>query len=212
MKPHTAMRHQFVTAGRRTKPPTTVTKSNSSTLGGRSKQVLETPKKSLIGAPTPLTARSSRTTTTNGGPTTPNNSHSQPIPSGSSQTSRSYRASQTQSLSSFHSSRTLGGYAVSEFSLKNNSSLLTLEFLPVKYQQMIRPRYSILDPCCGCCCISFLFPLSCIRRYSCIVFRYNITRILNKQSFGPKQIFYCLELKVYQILASPASSRHLNLI
>lgn len=113
MKPHTAMRHPFVTAGRRIKPPTTITKSNSSTLGGRSKQVLETPKKSLIGAPTPLTARSSRTATTNGGPTTPNNSHSQPIPSGSSQTSRSYRASQTQSLSSFHSSRTLSGYASS---------------------------------------------------------------------------------------------------
>lgn len=202
------MRHPFVTAGRRTKPPTTVTKSNSSTLGGRSKQVLETPKKSLIGAPTPLTARSSRTTTTNGGPTTPNNSHSQPIPSGSSQTSRSYRASQTQSLSSFHSSRTLGGYAVSEFSLRNNSSLLTPEFLPVKYQQMITPRpYFILDPCCGCCCISLLFPLSCIGRYSCIVFGYNITRILNKQSFGLQS----LELKVYQILASPASSRHLNL-
>lgn len=118
MKPHTAMRHPFVTAGRRMKPPTTVTKSNSSTLGGRSKQVLETPKKSLIGAPTPLTARSSRTTTTNGGPTTPNNSHSQPVPSGSSQTSRSYRASQTQSLSSFHSSRTLSGYAVSKILLE----------------------------------------------------------------------------------------------
>jgi len=113
MKPHAAMRHPFVTAGRRMKPTITTTKFSSSTLGGRSKQVLETPKKSLISAPTPLTARSSRTTTTNGGPTTPNNSHSQPIASGSSQTSRSYRASQTQSLSSYNSIRALSGYASS---------------------------------------------------------------------------------------------------
>ncbi|KAF8964084.1 hypothetical protein BDZ97DRAFT_1919317 [Flammula alnicola] len=111
MKPQTALRHPFVTAGKRTKLPTTVAKPtpSSSTLGSRSKQVTETPKKSLISAPTPLTARSSRTTTTNGGPTTPNNSHSQSTAPGSSQTSRSYRASQSQSFS-FNSSRTLSGY------------------------------------------------------------------------------------------------------
>ncbi|KAF8163096.1 hypothetical protein B0H34DRAFT_307783 [Crassisporium funariophilum] len=112
LKPQTAMRHPFITAGRRLKPPSTITKStaSSSSLAGRSK-VPETPKKSLISAPTPLTARSSRTTA-NGGPTTPNNSHSQSVASGSSQTSRSYRSSQSQGLFSA-TSRTLSGYASS---------------------------------------------------------------------------------------------------
>ncbi|KDR81400.1 hypothetical protein GALMADRAFT_113652 [Galerina marginata CBS 339.88] len=117
MKPQTAMRHPFVTSGRRLKPPTTTTTKltpSSSSINSRSKPVTETPKKSLISAPTPLTARSSRTATTNGGPTTPNNSHSQSLASSSTQTSRSYRASQSQSLSSFNSSRTLSGYAVSD--------------------------------------------------------------------------------------------------
>ena len=108
------MRHPFVTAGRRMKPPSSSTKSASSLSSlGRNKQVTDTPKKSLISAPTPLTARLSRTTT-NGGPTTPSNTQSQPIASGSSHTSRSYRSSQSQSLSNFSSSRTLSGYAVSD--------------------------------------------------------------------------------------------------
>ena len=112
MKPQAAMRHPFVTAGRRLKPPSSTTKSTSSLSNlGRNKQVPETPKKSLISAPTPLTARLSRTTT-NGGPTTPI-TQSQPIASGSSHTSRSYRSSQSQSLSNFNSSRTMNGYAVS---------------------------------------------------------------------------------------------------
>jgi len=113
MKPQTAMRHPFVTSGRKPKPPTTTAKtaSSSSSLSLRNKQVTETPKKSLISAPTPLTARSSRTITTNG-PSTPNNSHSQSMISSSSQTSRSYRSSQSQSLS-FNSSRTLSGYSSS---------------------------------------------------------------------------------------------------
>ncbi|KAF8906034.1 hypothetical protein CPB84DRAFT_1770885 [Gymnopilus junonius] len=110
MKPQTAMRHPFVTAGRRPKPSTTAkTASSSSSLSIRNKSVTETPKKSLISAPTPLTARSSRTIATNV-PSTPNNSHSQSIISSSSQTSRSYRSSQSQSLS-FNSSRTLSGYS-----------------------------------------------------------------------------------------------------
>lgn len=114
MKPQAAMRHPFVTSGRRLKPPSSSTKSTSSLSSlSRNKQVTDTPKKSLISAPTPLTARLSRTTT-NGGPTTPNNTQSQPIASGSSHTSRSYRSSQSQSLSNFNSSRTLSGYAVSD--------------------------------------------------------------------------------------------------
>jgi len=110
MKPQAAMRHPFVTAGRRLRPPTTTTKStpSSSSLSSRGKQATETPKKSLISAPTPLTARTSRTT--NGGPTTPN---SQSMVSASATTSRSYRSSQSQSLSSFNASRTLSGYASS---------------------------------------------------------------------------------------------------
>jgi len=112
-KPQAAMRHPFVTAGRRLKPPSSSTKSTSSLSSlSRNKQVTDTPKKSLISAPTPLTARLSRTTT-NGGPTTPNNTQSHPIASGSSHISRSYRSSQSQSLSSFNSSRTLSGYASS---------------------------------------------------------------------------------------------------
>ena len=116
-KPQAAMRHPFVTAGRRLKPPSSSTKSTSSLSSlSRNKQVTETPKKSLISAPTPLTARLSRTTT-NVGPTTPNNAQSHPIASGSSHISRSYRSSQSQSLSNFNSSRTLSGYAVSDISL-----------------------------------------------------------------------------------------------
>ncbi|KAJ7470446.1 CMGC/DYRK/DYRK2 protein kinase [Mycena latifolia] len=113
IKPQAAMRHPFVTAGKRPKaaPASTTPKAtlSSSTLGSsRVKQVLETPKKSLISAPTPLTARTSRTTG-NGAPTTPSNS-SLPSTLGSS---RSYRTAQNQGLSTYHSSRTLNGIAVS---------------------------------------------------------------------------------------------------
>ncbi|KAJ7702473.1 hypothetical protein B0H17DRAFT_1327388 [Mycena rosella] len=110
IKPQAAMRHPFVTAGKRPKPPAPTTPKatlSSSTLGSsRVKQVLETPKKSLISAPTPLTARTSRTTG-NGAPTTPSNS-AQPATLGSS---RSYRTAQNQGLSTYHSSRTLNGIA-----------------------------------------------------------------------------------------------------
>jgi dual specificity tyrosine-phosphorylation-regulated kinase 2/3/4 len=109
IKPQAAMRHPFVTAGRRQKLPTSTAKTtpSSSLSGSRSKQLNETPKKSLISAPTPLTARSSRMATV-GGPTTPSNAHASAL--GSS--SRSYRMSQSQGLSSY-SSRTLNGFTVS---------------------------------------------------------------------------------------------------
>ncbi|KAK7043784.1 serine/threonine protein kinase, CMGC, dual-specificity [Paramarasmius palmivorus] len=109
IKPQAALRHPFVTAGKRPKqPPASTTKStlsSSSLSGSRKKELTETPKKSLISAPTPLTARTARTSG-NTVPTTPSNSHSTTIPS----SSRSYRASQAHSLSSHHSSRTLNGY------------------------------------------------------------------------------------------------------
>jgi dual specificity tyrosine-phosphorylation-regulated kinase 2/3/4 len=106
IKPQAAMRHPFVTTGRRQKPPSSTVKTTPSS--SRGKQLNETPKKSLISAPTPLTARSSRTATV-GGPTTPgSNVHASTL--GSS--SRSYRMSQSQGLSSY-SSRTLSGFTVS---------------------------------------------------------------------------------------------------
>ncbi|KAF7359474.1 CMGC/DYRK/DYRK2 protein kinase [Mycena sanguinolenta] len=109
IKPQAALRHPFVTAGKRPKPPppsvTPKATTSSSTLGSSSRvKVLETPKKSLISAPTPLTARTTRTSG-NGVPTTPSAS-SQPSTLGSS---RSYRTTQGQSLSTYHSSRTLNG-------------------------------------------------------------------------------------------------------
>lgn len=119
IKPQAAMRHPFVTAGKRPKPaPASTTPKatiSSSTLGSsRVKQVMETPKKSLISAPTPLTARTTRTTG-NGAPMTPSNS-SQPSTLGSS---RSYRTTQGQSLSTYHSSRALNGIAVSPDTVSN---------------------------------------------------------------------------------------------
>lgn len=113
IKPQAAMRHPFVTAGKRSKPPLPSSSSKSIGLSGRSKTLLETPKKSQIGAPTPLTARSSRTSATVG-PTTPSNSNHASATLGSS--SRSYRTIQSQvisSSSSYLSSRTLSGFAVS---------------------------------------------------------------------------------------------------
>ncbi|KAI0362771.1 hypothetical protein OH77DRAFT_1467846 [Trametes cingulata] len=110
LKPQAALRHPYITAGRRSKvsnpSPSTakaLLQSASSNLGSRSTKVTETPKKSMISAPTPLTARSARTS---GVPTTPSTStsmHGNTL--GSS--SRSYRSSQAQSMSSYHSSRTM---------------------------------------------------------------------------------------------------------
>ncbi|KAH9857780.1 hypothetical protein C2E23DRAFT_719720 [Lenzites betulinus] len=109
LKPQAALRHPYITAGRRSKPspsPSTakaLLQSASSGLGSRSTKVTETPKKSMISAPTPLTARSARTS---GVPTTPSSS-SNALGNTLGSTSRSYRSSQAQSISSYHSSRTM---------------------------------------------------------------------------------------------------------
>jgi dual specificity tyrosine-phosphorylation-regulated kinase 2/3/4 len=113
LKPQNALKHPFVLASKqqlRSKVPSTPGGSSSSkslaslsASASRSKP-LETPKKSQISAPAPLTARSSRTASAN--PTTPSNSTS----AHSISTSRSYRASQVQS--GYHSSRTLNGFTV----------------------------------------------------------------------------------------------------
>ncbi|KDQ60565.1 hypothetical protein JAAARDRAFT_553201 [Jaapia argillacea MUCL 33604] len=115
MKPQAALRHPFITSGRRSKitspaPATAkaiLTSSTSNLSSSRSKP-METPKKSQISAPTPLTARVSRTTTVV--PNTPSANTSAHAALGSS--SRSYRASQSQTLSSYHSSRSMNGYAL----------------------------------------------------------------------------------------------------
>ncbi|OAX43805.1 hypothetical protein K503DRAFT_707752 [Rhizopogon vinicolor AM-OR11-026] len=110
MKPQAALQHNFLRAGRRSKmgtplPATAKALLSSSTLtSSRTTKVTETPKKSQIGAPTPLTARSSRTTT-NGVPPTPIHTTT----AGSS--SRTYRSGQSHALSSQYSSRTLSGIA-----------------------------------------------------------------------------------------------------
>jgi len=110
MKPQSALRHPFVAAGRKHKATLTIapskfTTSSPSLNNSRSKHAIETPKKSMISAPTPLTSRSSRTAI--GAPTTPSSSsHISTL--GSS--SRSYRtSSHSNVLSSYHSGRTLSG-------------------------------------------------------------------------------------------------------
>jgi len=110
IKPQAAMRHSFIIAGRRkvvnSSSVTAKALLSSSSLGGnRSKGLSGSPKKSQISAPTPLTARSSRITTTVS--STPNGSSMHSATLGSS--SRSYRISQPQGLS-YHSSRTLNGF------------------------------------------------------------------------------------------------------
>lgn len=123
IKPQAAMRHPFLTSGRRPKPSTTSKQIPSSNpIGTRSKPLTETPKKSLISGPAPLTARSSRTAV-NGGPTTPNGAHASTL--GSS--SRSYRSSQPQGLGSY-SSRTLSGFAVSSLSTSTELSYVNPSF------------------------------------------------------------------------------------
>ncbi|KAG1749136.1 uncharacterized protein EDB91DRAFT_1244926 [Suillus paluster] len=112
MKPQAALQHNFLRAGRRSKitsssPATTKALLSSSSLtSSRTTKVAETPKKSQISAPTPLTARTSRTTT-NGVPSTPIHTTT----AGSS--SRTYRSGQSHGLSTQYSSRTLSGFVVS---------------------------------------------------------------------------------------------------
>lgn len=107
MKPQAALRHEFITSGRRprlTSPSPSISKplslpSSSKQKGG------ETPKKSQISAPTPLTARSSRTTVQ----TTPSTLSSLTL-----STSRSHRTSQQQSYSGYYSARTINSLTVCE--------------------------------------------------------------------------------------------------
>ncbi|KAI0807072.1 hypothetical protein C8Q74DRAFT_1362620 [Fomes fomentarius] len=109
LKPQAALRHPYITAGRRTKVPNptpsstakALLQSASSNLGSRSTKVTETPKKSLISAPTPLTARTSRSLAV------PNTPGSGGVHNTIGSASRSYRGSQAQSISSYHSSRTM---------------------------------------------------------------------------------------------------------
>ena len=112
IKPQNALRHPFITAGKRSKastPSSAAAKallSTATSLAGRSKPT-DTPKKSQISAPTPLTARISRTT--NAQPSTPGGASTSMHSLGSA---RSYRTSQSQAISSYHSSRTISGFAV----------------------------------------------------------------------------------------------------
>jgi len=108
IKPQAALRHEFITSGRRpriTSPSPSISKplslpSSSKQKGG------ETPKKSQISAPTPLTARSSRTAV----PTTPSTLSSLTL-----STSRSHRTSQQQSYSGYYSARTMNSLTVCGF-------------------------------------------------------------------------------------------------
>jgi hypothetical protein len=108
MKPQVALRHEFITSGRRprlTSPSPSLSKplslpSSSKHKGG------ETPKKSQISAPTPLTARSSR----NAVPTTPSTLSTLTL-----STSRSHRTSQQQTYSGYYSARTMNSLTVCNF-------------------------------------------------------------------------------------------------
>ena len=111
IKPQNATRHPFITAGKRSKgstPSSATAKallSTASSLTSKSKAT-ETPKKSQISAPTPLTARSRNT---NAQPSTPGGASTSMHTLGSA---RSYRTSQSQAISSYHASRTISGFAV----------------------------------------------------------------------------------------------------
>ncbi|RXW24131.1 hypothetical protein EST38_g1693 [Candolleomyces aberdarensis] len=107
MKPQVAMRHPFVTAGKRKAQQTARSAPSSSSLSsGRNKGVTETPKKSMIGAPTPLTARTPRSNANGATGTPSSSSHASNVSS-----SRSYRSYQSQTLNALGSGRGLNGYS-----------------------------------------------------------------------------------------------------
>lgn len=110
IKPQSAMRHAFVLGHRRARVTSPAPSKSAAIPSSRSKPV-ETPKKSQIGAPTPLTARISRSH--NAALTTPSNSTSVPA-SGSSNLGASGRSYRTSASSSQFLSRTLNGYSVSD--------------------------------------------------------------------------------------------------
>ena len=129
LKPQNALRHPFITAGRRRPLPTSMAPSSSRSLLASSSSsrvkasTLETPKKTQIGAPTPLAARASGNRLAPGPsvPATPITSTASMhvLSSSMSQSARhrsSYRTDATSGISYHHSSRALAnGYAVSKF-------------------------------------------------------------------------------------------------
>lgn len=130
LKPQNALRHPFITSGRR-KPPVSMTPStarsllaSSSSSRVKSSTTLDTPKKTQIGAPTPLAARTpaSRLAPGSSVPATPITSSSSihTLSSSTSQSARHrslYRTEPTTGVSYQHSTRNLAnGYSVSQSS------------------------------------------------------------------------------------------------
>lgn len=152
LKPQPAMRHPFMTAFRRPKAPIKATPSKTivhgSSTSGRAKLLSETPKKSLIGAPTPLSARLTRAPTTSISVTPVSHSASATISS-----SRMTRASDASFQSS--TSRALSGYAVGLISPLNY--LEGTHYLVDCLSEMIMPTCLVLSRLCllkcglGCC-------------------------------------------------------------
>jgi dual specificity tyrosine-phosphorylation-regulated kinase 2/3/4 len=114
MKPQQALRHPFILPQRRPKilnsmsgTKSFLSSAASLSSSSRSKPT-ETPKKSQIGAPAPLSSRISRTTSGSVATT--------PLTSSSTHTlgssSRSYRTSQSQTFSTYQPSRTISSFAV----------------------------------------------------------------------------------------------------
>ena len=134
LKPQNALRHPFVTAGRRRPPPAASTPASSSrsllasSSYSRGKApTLETPRKTQIGAPTPLAARASGNRLVPGPsvPATPITSTASmhALSSSISQSARhrsSYRTDVSSGISYHHSSSRniiASGYSVSHFDL-----------------------------------------------------------------------------------------------
>lgn len=139
LKPQPALRHPFITAGRRPKiasPAPTSTRhlftpsSSTSALTSSRTKPLATPQKSQIGAPTPLSSRIATrapTTTATSVPQTPtSNSHTSNLGTASA---HRYRV---PASSSAYSSRTLApasnGYAVRSMTRPHRTLLITRPF------------------------------------------------------------------------------------
>ena len=154
LKPQNALRHPFITAGRRRTLPVTSTPASStrnllaSSSSSRMKgSTLETPRKTQIGAPTPLAARASGNRLAPGlsVPATPITSTTSmhALSSSISQSTRhrsSYRTDPTSGISYHHSSRALAnGYSVSNHFL---SIPLTSTDVTSRPRQPRRNRWS----------------------------------------------------------------------
>jgi dual specificity tyrosine-phosphorylation-regulated kinase 2/3/4 len=105
LKPQSAMRHPFMSAFRRTKVTAPVTPSrtsvHSSSSTSRSKLPSETPKKSLIGAPTPLSARLARAPTASISATPISHAVSNGISTRLSRGTDAFQSSTSRALSGF---------------------------------------------------------------------------------------------------------------